>query len=312
MDEQIFQLFSKHLSKEITQEESVALQTLLHTNPEVQAHFEDFIILWEQTGIFKNSFNTDSGYEILKMKIKTRKQKPGFLLRAVAVFVGVLLVSGFLLLDAQRKTRIVASTNILQLTLRDSSKVVLNKGAVLSYSNPRIMPFKRKVSLQGEGYFEITHNPQNPFLVKTEEFDVQVLGTKFNVKTEENESIIILSEGKVHLMNFTNKHEEMHLNPGDMVTVNRKSRAVIKSKVNPDLFTIWKEKRIIFNHFNLVEVSKIIQNVFGKEVKINNNNLFNKYLNGSAPVDDLQVLLNALAEVLDEEIYLKNDTIIIN
>lgn len=312
MNKENFEIFLKNFSGETTEQENKTLYSNLQDNPGFKAEFESFNTLWEKSANFKNIYNSEKGYELLQKKIRMRTRKTTILLRIAAIFIGLFLVSAYLLNDANRVTNIVATNKVLSITLPDSSKIFLNKGASLSYTNPRIMPFKRKVNLDGEGFFEITPDVNHPFVVSTQEFDVQVLGTKFNVNTSAKESKIILTEGKVRLMNFTNKHNEMYMSPGDMISVNRESRAVTESQVNPELFTIWKDKRIIFNYFSLEEITQIIQNVFGKEVKINNNTIINKHLYGSAPVDDLQVLLQALAEILNQEVYLENDTVIIN
>lgn len=100
--------------------------------------------------------------------------------------------------------------------------------------------------------------------------------------------------------------------PNDYVAYNKESNTLTRNKVNAELYSIWKEKYISFENFNLDEVSQIIEQVFNKQVIINNQSLSNKTLSGSAPIDNLSDLLKALSEILGEEILVENDTIIIN
>jgi ferric-dicitrate binding protein FerR (iron transport regulator) len=65
-------------------------------------------------------------------------------------------------------------------TLEDGSTVFLAKNTTLSY--PRHFDkSRREVRLEGNAYFEISKNPEKPFIVETELITIEVLGTSFNV-----------------------------------------------------------------------------------------------------------------------------------
>ena len=313
MDEAVNYLFNQYLSGEITEDELLELKNLLESNPGLKEEFELLKSSWNNFSDIKNLFNEDKGFLMVRKKISDHHKKRQLIWRMAAIFIGIMMIGGILYVDSNNEVSITARSNVKEIYLPDSSMVFLNKGAVLTYKNPRFLSFNREVSLTGEGFFEITHNSESkPFIVSTNAFDIYVLGTKFNAIAGEDETKVILTEGSVKLINFDNRHKEMLMEPGDLVKVNNQSRGVSTDKVNPDLYSIWKENRIVFDHFSLEEVVRIIQNVFDKEVIINSNNSMSKHLNGSAPVDDLDALLKALSEILDEEVYLKNDTVIIN
>lgn len=61
--------------------------------------------------------------------------------------------------------------------------------------------FERRIRLEGEAYFEVTHNPRRPFVVEFEGGEIQVLGTSFNVKAYRDDDIVAvtLDEGRVVL-----------------------------------------------------------------------------------------------------------------
>ena len=86
------------------------------------------------------------------------------------------------------------------ITLPDGTIVHLNSESKLTYT-PEFNGKLREVSLEGEAFFEVTPNKEKPFIVKTSVFDVEVLGTSFNVSVYNDENIVetALIEGKVKL-----------------------------------------------------------------------------------------------------------------
>ena len=87
-----------------------------------------------------------------------------------------------------------------QMTLPDGTKVWLNAGSKISYTQGYSL-VNRLVMLVGEGYFEVAHNEQLPFRVSSKDLQVSVLGTKFNFRdySTDAEAIVSLAEGKVAL-----------------------------------------------------------------------------------------------------------------
>lgn len=84
--------------------------------------------------------------------------------------------------------------------LADGSKVWINSGSRLVYP-VHFDSNKREVFLDGEAYFDVSKNPQKPFIVRTNKFNIQVLGTQFNVQCYEEEKVFnaVLVRGKVSL-----------------------------------------------------------------------------------------------------------------
>lgn len=76
-----------------------------------------------------------------------------------------------------------------QITLPDGTKVWLNAASSLRY--PVIFNAdERKVSLTGEGYFEVAHDEQHPFIVESKGQSVQVIGTTFNINAYADEDVV--------------------------------------------------------------------------------------------------------------------------
>ncbi len=109
----------------------------------------------------------------------------------------------------------------LAFTLPDGSNIHLNSGSSLLY--PRRFGDTREVHLKGEGFFDITTNG-TPFVLKTFNARVEVLGTQFNVKAWENSvapaTSVTLTEGRVLFSNSLNLSEGVVMAPGETRRLN--------------------------------------------------------------------------------------------
>jgi ferric-dicitrate binding protein FerR (iron transport regulator) len=91
----------------------------------------------------------------------------------------------------------------MEVTLSDNSKITLDAGSLLRYPD-RFQEDSRQVYLEGEAYFEIASNPRKPFMVKTGNAVITVLGTKFNVRSWPNhvsKIAVMVTEGEVSFRN---------------------------------------------------------------------------------------------------------------
>lgn len=142
-----------------------------------------------------------------------------------------------------------------QIVLPDGSKVWLNAGSALNF--PAVFTGKeRKVELIGEAFFEVAKNKAMPFIVKTREMNVSVLGTEFNVMAyeDENYTATTLVEGSVQV---SNPSQKMFLKPGQQA-VNKGGKDLSKRNVDVDEAIAWKNGLFQFNNSDIQTVMKQI------------------------------------------------------
>ena len=104
------------------------------------------------------------------------------------------------------------------LTLADGTNVWLNARSEMRY--PAVFTGnKREITLDGEAYFEVTHNEDKPFVVQTNKCNVEVLGTKFNVEaySDSEDFCTSLMEGSVRVSDKRNPSETLVLAPNQQV-----------------------------------------------------------------------------------------------
>ena len=139
------------------------------------------------------------------------------------------------------------------LVLPDHSKVWLNSQSSISY----VTAFKgreRTVELKGEAYFEISKDPERPFIVKSGRASVKVLGTHFNVSAYPDERLteVVLSEGSVRLTVGT---EMAQLKPGQQASFGKHDDAISLKEVDVDEAVDWKNG---YFQFDNAEIEKVM------------------------------------------------------
>lgn len=150
-------------------------------------------------------------------------------------------------------------------TLADGSRVWINSGSSLTYGND-FNRHERKVSLDGEAYFEVAKDAQRPFIVHTREMNIQALGTVFNVSaySDENYSSTVLVEGKIKV------------NAGGQVEILTENERAIVDKANHSLstdrvyasdFTQWKDGNLYFENSSFDEIANTLSRVFNVEIR---------------------------------------------
>jgi ferric-dicitrate binding protein FerR (iron transport regulator) len=166
----------------------------------------------------------------------------------------------------------VASRIVVQLS--DGTVAHLNSGSKIKY--PRIFGSStRDVSLSGEGFFDVAHDPEHPFIVKTKRVNIKALGTKFNVMSyPENDAVATtLVEGKVVLEQYTENGISKNIGiliPGQHVEYHVASGKISSTKNNIGKYIAWKDGLLIFDNSGIDEVAERLGRMFNVEIKSTN------------------------------------------
>jgi transmembrane sensor len=151
-----------------------------------------------------------------------------------------------------------------KVTLPDGTKVWLNSLTSFSYPESFAQQKKRVVSLQGEAYFEVARDKTHPFIVRTNNQTVEVLGTHFNINSYTDEQSIktTLSEGRVKVSTLSGKMKM--LKPGHQSIVTDQEIEVKEVDVNEML--AWKNGYFQFNDEPINSVMKKLGRWYNFEI----------------------------------------------
>ncbi len=155
-----------------------------------------------------------------------------------------------------------------KIILSDGTKVWLNSGSVLEFPS-EFEGKTRTVYLSGEMYIEVAEDARHPFIVHAPEFNVQVLGTKFNVSAYEGSgSSVVLVEGSVELRSAAKK--ELVLTPNQQALLSDLG-TFDKKEVDANLYTSWKDGYLTFNDTPIMEALKQIERYYNLSFNFGDN-----------------------------------------
>jgi ferric-dicitrate binding protein FerR (iron transport regulator) len=156
-----------------------------------------------------------------------------------------------------------------RLTLADGTIVTLNAGSQLIFPDNFEGVDKREVMLIGEGYFDVTHNADKPFKVQTRDLTYTVLGTSFNINSYPNQKDVsaVLVSGSLLVENgtFLNK-QKVILKPGEKSSYSLVQKQINVSKVNPSLFTSWKDGYLTLEKNSISNLLKQIEQFYNVQI----------------------------------------------
>lgn len=176
--------------------------------------------------------------------------------------------------------------------LPDGTNVVLNSASQLSYLN-NFGEKVRRVQLNGEAYFNVTHDEKRAFIVQVGELEVKVLGTSFNVSAYEDDKdvTVVLLKGKVGVYAQGASHI---MKPGDKIEYNKSTHKITATQVHPDDYIEWTKGNIYFEKESLENIMKTLSRIYDVEIRFDSNKLPNEYFTGTIPGGGIQNALNIL------------------
>lgn len=306
------------LNGETTIEESRLIKTWIEASDENLKYFEEIETIWIETGKLEpkpvdvdiekawnklSSRIDNADNKTIKVSFENKKTTSitRVLLRVAAVIIPIAIISYMFLNQDNAVKQLAISTQdkTIEKTLSDGSLISLNTNTKLTYPQ-EFGGETREVSLEGEAFFNITPNKAKPFIIHSNDADIKVVGTSFNVKSysDSNTVEVFVKTGKVILYGIntlTNDTSFVELEPETKGIFNKTSKTVEKfEKANPnDLF--WKSRTLVFNKTKLSDVIKILNKYYGVQILLKNKKLNNCHLTATFNDQSIESILEVIS-----------------
>jgi len=207
-----------------------------------------------------------SAEEDKRETVITRNLTPMFIRVAASIIILIGLGWAGYRVSVPKQITIATSSTEKNLTvaLPDGSVVWLNRNSSFTYP-ARFRGKTRNVTLKGEGYFEIARNKAKPFIINAGSADVKVLGTTFNVITDNgnNQVEVFVTSGSV-MLTSRNGEENITLKPG---LVGKISDSGSSSEINSNSnYLSWNTEKLIYNGENLGKVFDDLKRAYNIDV----------------------------------------------
>lgn len=193
------------------------------------------------------------------------------------------------------------SEGVKKVTLDDGSVVWLRGNSALKIPQS-FSAVNRTVSLQGEAFFDVAKNAQFPLYVSTNYVNIRVLGTAFNVKTDEKHQNVetVLARGKVALLD-KQWNPILDMSPGEKVTYDNNKNEYATEVVDVNVCTAWRLNQFVFENVTLREIVNQLSVKFNVNINLESTKLaqrkFRCVINEDESLPDILKLLKYLAPI---------------
>jgi len=316
-------LIARYLAQEMTASEANDFEVMVSSSPHNMVLLEDFRRDWKQIGnITMKQPNVDKAWQNLSSKLNEEAlvesvnvrplHKQAWLMATAAVAVVLVIASTFLFTSILNQNITIQSTaepTTLVHSLTDGSVIYLEPNTTITYSK-RFGKRSRSISLDGEAFFEVAHNPQIPFVVETTSAQVQVLGTSFTVKAIKDSNFeVLVQTGSVNVEAKARKANRVIALAGDRVTMANNELTKTSGVVSPELR--YKASRIQFKDEQLASIVKVLNKSFGANIVVDSYSVGYRRLTVTFVDSSIDSMVEVICAALGLEAKYENNTIIL-
>lgn len=202
-------------------------------------------------------------------------------------------VSGTANLMAAQRNNVITTPKGKQyrITLPDGSKVWLNSATAFNFPT-NFSSSERRVTLSGEGYFEVAKDKRKPFIVTTTQQVIEVLGTHFNVNAYADEEIseTTLIEGSVRIKPSATR-ESLLLRPGQLAAVGPEAKIL---QGNIAAAVAWKHGYFSFSGENIQSIMRKLSRWYDVDIQYSGNITKEGFVGTISQSEDIQKVLEML------------------
>lgn len=308
----------RYLNGEATHEEEAMIDAFIKQGEEQATLFNQWMEEWEANIFSTPAPAVDQAWQRLQETIDSHTGRTVHMqwwhkavaAAAIIVIIGCAAIWSFSGSTATQTYLCSAPAGSkTQVTLPDGSKVWLNGGSSLAYTN-QFNDDNRRVELHGEAYFEVQKHQGKPFTVHTQGYDVTVKGTKFNVSAYDDDPIstTTLMEGKVEL---SDGKQNLSLAPGDAVQLD-KATGQLQRHATDGFADGWRSGRLMYPDITLEQFVRVLSRQYNVNVHLADSHSANMrisvMLQNNETIDEV---VSALTRITGHDITRNGDTLTI-
>jgi transmembrane sensor len=319
-------LIAKYLAGEAEPEEAIALENWLAAAKENKQLFEQYLDTWKNLYAGESYWLPEKAlvWEQLTKKISEENRKPVprikkynwlriaagiaaiVLLSAITWFISNQTISG----STPRLSVIETTSEFKRDSLPDGSFVIVNSNSKLSYPQ-QFNPVERKINLDGEAFFKVKHDEQQPFLVNIDNITIKVLGTSFNIRRINNRDEI---ETQVHsgVVRMFNNDSGIIIKAGQTgIYTKSTNQFIVRNEL--DINSLAYATRVFaFNNTSLEDIIRYLEKTYSTTIRLENKKLAGCKMSSSFDNKPIEYILDVIAATLNIQYTIKNGIIYIN
>jgi ferric-dicitrate binding protein FerR (iron transport regulator) len=198
------------------------------------------------------------------------------------------------------------------LTLSDGTQIRLNSNSRL-WISARYGQKMREITLKGEAYFEVNHNPSKPFVIHTHGAVIKDLGTAFDVRAvpDENNVQVAVKSGKVSIRSSkASEAQPVELTGGHFGYLNLETDSIAIGAFGIQNYLSWMNGRFIVDDAPLWKVSKQLSRIYNVSFEYSSASLKGMQLSADFKRGSLKKALDVISLTLSINYHIKNHRVV--
>jgi transmembrane sensor len=312
-------ILKKYVDGKATREEKKAIDTWYELFESDNDNLNDE---FDEQRFYKLLHDGIDGQRLHQLKSQNNVRQLWYRISAAAAVllflaIGIVYIKGSK--TGKQEDQVVSTVNSAHktITLPDGSVVELNGHSRLTISN-NFNQNDRKVTLQGEAFFEIAKNPSKPFIIKSGVLQTVVKGTSFDIRAYHDLDHIKVSvaTGIVKIIRQVPNTSPEILTDGiiknQTLTYDLKTgKGEIRSESTPEISS-WRNNELVIDNFTLPEIASLLNRHFAKKVNVKPGVAVGRHYTMKMTNPSLNHALHVLSALTKHTFTLRNNQIIIN
>jgi ferric-dicitrate binding protein FerR (iron transport regulator) len=232
----------------------------------------------------------------------------------IAAAVLILVAAGTYLLTLPAKREWLTITTVKgerrKIVLADGTMITLNERSKLRY--PKVTTNSREVGLEGEAFFQVARDPAHPFIVTSGHTQTKVLGTSFNIQTDQVDSsvVIAMEDGRVSLTDDRNSTAAIYLKKGDVGVCNTEGKLTLEDapENNLNYFSWMNNSGLNFDETSLSRVIIQLRRIYGIRIVLDEPTLNDRKITLQYPKTEAETILHVIGKAMKAKVTFTNNT----
>ena len=310
-------LLVKHLLGEASPDEEKAVNGWMNESPANREYYSQFKKIWDQSKTLAAESNLDvnKAWERFQHRVATQNESPKIFKRnrfswmriaaSVILVVGLGVITYFLVNQTTEAKEMIAQSgqNILVDTLPDGSVITLNKKSTITYPS-KFKGNTRDIALKGEAFFNVKPDKKKPFIISVNNVEVTVVGTSFNIKSENGNTEVVVETGIVRV---TKSGKTVELIAGEKIVMPAGDSMATKEAVTDKLYNYYRTKQFVCDDTPLWKLVQVLNEAYDANIVIGSKELNDKKLTTTFNNESLDQVLEVIHLTFDITVIKKED-----
>ena len=292
----------KYLLQETTTGEEEQVKEWFEMDPSNLSYYNELKKTWEISLQLAEGSDVNENEAWKRFQQRIHKKAPvrtlwtgrSRIAASIVLMIGIGLLSYVLFFNNSKKVKqmlVQSHEAVFKDSLPDGSVITLNKRSSVAYPS-RFKGDTRNVTLDGEAFFNVAPDKSHPFVISVKDIQIQVVGTSFNVKSN-NDSIEVIVETGIVKVTRAGKTVELHPNQ-KAIAITKDSLLQVQG-VKDHLYNYYRTKEFVCDDTPLWKLVRVLNDAYDAHISIGREELKNLSITTTFNNESFDQVLNIIS-----------------